>query len=135
MYKPRRRGFDTRANDPAAAVAHNARMPLEGHWARQHSALPSTSLREGRVLLAVAIAALLAALVVVVLALQRQAPAPAAGCVEVVAASTTGGATYRACGSEAAAWCRDSARKTDAVAREVVRQCRRAGYPLAGGGA
>jgi hypothetical protein len=56
------------------------------------------------------------------------ARATAAGCVDVIAASTTGGATVHACGAAAAHWCRLEATRDDAFARAIQARCGRAGY-------
>jgi hypothetical protein len=97
--------------------------------------MPSASRREGRALLAAGVVALLATLVVAFAALRQHAAARGPAGVAVTAASTTGGATYRACGREATAWCRTAAARHDALARAVARQCRRAGYQAAGASA
>jgi len=99
-------------------------MPLEGHWARQHTALRRLTRRELRAL-ALGLGALaVAVIVVLVLALRAEAPARTPGCIDVVAPSTTGGATVHACGRAARQYCRVEARRSDAVARAVQAQCR-----------
>ena len=60
--------------------------------------------------------------VALVLALHGSSSKPAAGCVDVTIASTTGGARIHACGGRARRLC--SAPGTPAVVRE---RCRRAG--------
>ena|SRR5213593_2505966 len=103
-------------------------MPLEGHWARQNTALRRLGRRELRVLVAGVIALSVVLVVVLIAAVRTDAPAPTAGCVDVVAASTTGGATLHACGAEAAHWCRIEAARRDVVARTVLARCRAAGF-------
>ena len=103
-------------------------MPLEGHWQRQQTPLRRVSRRELRLLAAVASVLALAAAVVLYAALRHEAHHAAAGCVEITAASTTGGATLHACGADAARWCRSEAGHTDTVARAVLTACARAGY-------
>jgi hypothetical protein len=103
-------------------------VPLEGHWQRQHTPLSRLSRRELRTLAAVAALLTLAAAVVLYAAVQHTTHHAAAGCVEVTAASTTGGATLHACGADAARWCRSQAGRSDAVARAVLTACARAGY-------
>ena len=103
-------------------------MPLEGHWQRQQTPLRRVSRRELRLLAAVASVLALAAAVVLYAALHHAAHHAAAGCVEITAASTTGGATLHACGADAARWCRSEAGHTDTVARAVLTACARAGY-------
>jgi hypothetical protein len=79
---------------------------------------------------------LVAGVVLVVLALGAAlsggllhgARATAAGCVDVIAASTTGGATVHACGAAAARWCRFEATRDDTFARAIRVRCARAGY-------
>jgi hypothetical protein len=60
--------------------------------------------------------------------LHHGARATAAGCVDVIAASTTGGATIHACGASAARWCRFEAARHDAFARALRARCGRAGH-------
>ena len=103
-------------------------MPLEGHWQRQHTPLSRVSRRELRVLFVVAAVLALAAAVVLFTALHHATHRAAAGCVEVTAASTAGGATLHACGPDAARWCRSQAGHTDTVGRAVLTACARAGY-------
>jgi hypothetical protein len=103
-------------------------VPLEGQWQRQHTPLRRVSRRELRVLAAVAAVLALAAAIVLYAALHHATHRVAAGCVEVSAASTTGGATLHACGPDAARWCRSQAGHTDTVARAVLTACARAGY-------
>ena len=79
-------------------------------------------------LAAVAAVLTLAAAVVLYAALDHETHHSGAGCVEVTAASTTGGATLHACGTDAARWCRSQAGHTDTVARAVLAACARAGY-------
>jgi hypothetical protein len=103
-------------------------VPLEGQWQRQHTPLSRVSRRELRTLAAVAAVLALAAAVVLYAAVRHKTHHAAAGCVEVTAASTTGGATLHACGTDAARWCRSQAGHPDAVARAVLTACARAGY-------
>jgi hypothetical protein len=51
-----------------------------------------------------------------------------AGCIRVTVASTMGGATVHACGSDAARWCRSPESRQAVTARKARAQCRRAGY-------
>jgi hypothetical protein len=103
-------------------------MPLEGHWKRVQTPLRSVSRREAR---AIAIVAVLAAIALAIVSYaivhggsSRDEPA----CIRVTIASSTGGATLRACGEDAARWCRSMAARDDALARKVKSRCRRAGY-------
>ena len=102
-------------------------MPLEGHWARQNTALRRLTRREMRALAAGVVALSVTLIVVLVAALRADAPSSSTGCVDVVAASTTGGATLHACGAAAAHWCRIEGGRRDAVARAVLARCRDAG--------
>jgi hypothetical protein len=49
------------------------------------------------------------------------------GCVSIVLASSTGGATLRRCGADARAWCAAEAKAAGAVAGQAQTACRRAG--------
>jgi hypothetical protein len=104
-------------------------MPLEGHWERQHTPLRRTPPRERRVLLVAGGLIALATVVVLVVALTSSGPAPRAGCIDVTAASTTGGATFRACGADAQRRCAAVRPGGDGG---LARACRRAGLPVAG---
>jgi hypothetical protein len=97
-------------------------VPLQGHWERQHAPLRRADRR------AVAAAALLVAVVLAWLVLAGGGDPAQAGCVNVTAASTTGGARMHACGADARRWCRSEAGAQDTVARAVRAACRRAGY-------
>jgi hypothetical protein len=103
-------------------------VPLEGHWERQHSRLRDAPRRELRLLAVIAAVVVVAGGVALYAALHHGTRKAAAGCVEVTAASTTGGATLHACGADAARWCRSQAGHTDTVARDVLAACARAGY-------
>lgn len=108
-------------------------MPLEaGHWQRTRTPLRRASRRERRALAAAAAALLAIACAVAVLAAGSgsSSPASAHGCVELVAASTTGGATYRACGTAAARWCRTAGPGGDAASRTLRDRCRAAGLAV-----
>ena len=102
-------------------------VPLEGQWQRQHAGLRPIRRREARVLLALGGLLLAATVVVVVVALVQGAGTARAGCVDVTAASSTGGATLHACGADARHWCRLEAARTDPLARVVQEHCRKAG--------
>jgi hypothetical protein len=102
-------------------------MPLEGQWQRQQSAFWPARRREARLLIVLG-CVLLAATVAVVVAVvvQGGAGTARAGCVEVTAATSTGGATLHACGADARHWCRLEAARTDPFARMVQEHCRKA---------
>jgi hypothetical protein len=80
------------------------------------------------VLAVVAAVVLVGAAVALYAALHHGTPKAATGCVDVVAASTTGGATLHACGADAVRWCRSQAGRTDRAARVTLAACARAGY-------
>jgi peptidoglycan/LPS O-acetylase OafA/YrhL len=103
-------------------------VPLEGQWQRQHSRIRDAPRREVRVLAAVAALVLVAAAVALYASLHHGTPKAAAGCVDIVAPSTTGGATLHACGADAARWCQSQAGQTDRVARVTLAACAQAGY-------
>jgi hypothetical protein len=92
-------------------------MPLEGHWARQHTRLT----RRDRLAAWIAAGALAVLVLVLALSVHGAAP-PARGCVDVTIASTTGGATIHDCGAGAKRLCS----RPDARAA-VGNPCRRAG--------
>jgi len=50
-------------------------------------------------------------------------------CVDVTIASSTGGATIRACGQQARSLCAGQAKASGSLAEEIRAACRRAGYP------
>jgi hypothetical protein len=99
-------------------------MPLEGHWQRQRTPPRRAPARERRVLLLAGALIALATVVVLVAALTSSGTRPRAGCIDVTAASTTGGATFRACGRDARRRCA-AAQAHDGG---LVRACHRAGY-------
>jgi len=103
-------------------------MPLEGHWERQNTPLRRLTGRERRILAAAAGLIALATVVVVVLALTTSRAAPPPGCVDVTAASTTGAATFRACGEDAKARCAATDPARDGG---LAQACRRAGLAVA----
>jgi hypothetical protein len=102
-------------------------MPLEGHWARQNTPLRRTTVRE-RIAMAVVASVLAVATVtalVYLLATGGTTTTSAAGCVDVTAAHTTGGARLHACGSAAARMCRAAAHEDTPLARALRPQCKR----------
>ena len=103
-------------------------MPLEGHWERVHTPLRSTGKRERRVVVIGSALLALALVIAVYAALHSGSSKTSPGCLDVVGASSMGGATYHACGRAAARWCRSVATRDDAVARRIQEHCRNAGY-------
>jgi hypothetical protein len=100
-------------------------MPLEGHWERQQTPLRTM---ERRVLAGVAGAIAIAIAVVIIVAITGGASAAKAGCIEVTVPSTTGGASARACGKDAARYCDEQASVTGRDARATQEACRHAGF-------
>ena len=60
--------------------------------------------------------------------LHDSSPEAQAGCIEVPAAHSVGGASYQICGDSAARWCRFAATRDDWLGSAVQGRCRRAGY-------
>jgi hypothetical protein len=100
-------------------------MPLEGHWARQNTPVRALGGRERRLVawLGGAIALLCVVAVVAIVLIGGSAPAKK-GCIDATIASTTGGATYHACGANAVATCRAAVGAKAATG--VLEACRRA---------
>jgi hypothetical protein len=102
-------------------------MPLEGHWERQHTPLRMPTSRAGRAVAAAA--AVVATAVVVLLAYVviagSDSTSPAAGCVDVTAAGSTGGVRIHACGREAQHLCATEAGRDTPLGRALRPQCRR----------
>jgi hypothetical protein len=107
-------------------------VPLEGHWERQHCSRASDTVRERRVMLAVAAVLLAVAIAVGVASLTSRSQPSVPGCIDMTVASTTGGAMLHACGLEAAHLCRGELQVPGAVAGELRRRCRDAGLVDAG---
>jgi hypothetical protein len=110
-------------------------MPLEGHWERQQTPLRMPTSRGGQAAVAFAVAVAVAALVLLayVVVAGSDSPHPAAGCVDVTGASSTGGARVQACGREAERLCATAATSDTPLARALRPQCRR--LPHRAGGA
>jgi hypothetical protein len=103
-------------------------MPLEGHWQRQQTPLRALGRRELRVLKAFgAMLAIAVAAVIVISAIGGSTTAKA-GCIDVTVPSTTGGANARACGSDAARYCKEQLTATTRDARNTLKACKRAGF-------
>ena len=99
---------------------------MEGQWDRQRTPLRRAGRRELWMLAAIAVVLVLAAGAGLYAVLASRGSEPRAGCVEVTAASTTGGAAVRACGAEARRLCREQTTATSGYARAVRTACRRA---------
>jgi hypothetical protein len=128
---PSRPAKGSAAPDPGRAPASRSspgarlyfgRMVMVGH--SQRLAQPLT--RGQQRVIAVVVAVLLAA---ATWAVVRPGGAPVSrnGCVSVVVASSTGGGLLHNCGAAARAWCQTEFARTDALARLIQPQCRRAG--------
>jgi hypothetical protein len=107
-------------------------MPLEGHWERQQTPLRALGRREMRALKA--FAAMLAVAVVAVIAISTldSSNTAKAGCIDVAVPSTTGGANARACGPDAARYCREQQNGTSRDALNTQAACKRAGFLATG---
>src|SRR5438132_10525258 len=102
-------------------------MPLEGHWERQHARLGRPTSRGGWAFAAVtaALTLALAVLLAYVLLGGSSSRSAAAGCIDVTAASSTGGARVHACGAAARRWCRSASLRDSPLGRALRPQCRR----------
>jgi hypothetical protein len=56
-------------------------------------------------------------------------PTAHAGCIDVPATHSVGGASYRVCGDRATRWCRSAATRDDWLGSAAQNPCRRAGHP------
>ena len=107
---------------PPARAYTSARMVMVGH--SQRLAQPLT--RGQQRVIAVVVGVLLAAATWAVIR-PTSAPVSRNGCVSVVVASSTGGGLLHNCGAAARAWCQTEFARSDALARLIQPQCRRAG--------
>jgi hypothetical protein len=105
-------------------------MPLEGQWERQHTPLRRVTAREIRLIVVVSALAAGALALALALSLGGGSRAPAAGCIRVIAASSTGGAPLQACGRAAERWCRGAADQDAPLARALRAECRRRHLPV-----
>jgi predicted metal-binding membrane protein len=104
-------------------------MPLERHWERVNTPLRSTTRRERRVVVAVAVLLAIAVAVTLFATLDGGSSEAGPGCIRLTVPSTMGGATVHACGPAAARWCHSAESRQAAIARKARAQCQRAGYP------
>jgi len=95
-------------------------MPVERRSQRANAPLGR---RDKRVLAAVAVVAAVAAVALVVVLLTRPSSPSVSGCLEVKVPSTMGGASLRACGADAHAFCR-----TQGGDARIAAACRRQGF-------
>ena len=93
----------------------------------QRLAQPLT--RAQKRLIAAVVVGILAAAVVAVSRAGAGAPPARAGCVNYIVASSTGGVLLTKCGGAARSWCRSQRVGTDAAARDAQALCRVAGLP------
>ena len=102
-------------------------MPLEGHWERQHAPLRLPATRGGWVFVVVAATLMVATVTLVAYALLGSSSSrrTAAGCIDVTAATSTGGARVHACGAAAKRLCRSAPRQEAPLGRALRPQCRR----------
>jgi hypothetical protein len=104
-------------------------MPLEGHWERVNTPLRRLTRREARLVAAVAAVLVVVALGLGLYALLHDSSSKlGTGCIEVTGAHSTGGATIRACGPDAARWCRLVVARGDPLSRQVQARCRETGF-------
>jgi hypothetical protein len=101
-------------------------MPLQGQWDRQHTPLRGLGRRERRILVVVLGVLVVAAGATAFAALRTGTRTPAAGCVTVTFASTTGAARIHACGAAARRYCHQAAIRRDPAAGAGRVACRRA---------
>ena len=110
------------SGEPRSRAYTSPHMVMVGH--SQRLAQPLT--RGQQRVIAVLVAVVLAAATWAVLR-PSSAPVSRNGCVSVVVASSTGGGLLHNCGAAARAWCQTEFARTDALARLIQPQCRRAG--------
>jgi hypothetical protein len=101
-------------------------MVLVGH--SQRLAEPLTN-RQRRAIAGAGLAALLGVIIAVVLIVTQPSGLARSrdGCINVVLASSTGGALLHRCGAPARAFCRREYGRHDALAQTIQPQCRLAG--------
>jgi hypothetical protein len=104
-------------------------MPLEGHWERVNTPIRRLTPRESRLVAVFAALLVACALGLGLFALVHDGSSDAkVGCIEATGANVLGGSKVRACGEDAARWCRIVVTRDDPLSREVRAQCREAGY-------
>jgi hypothetical protein len=106
-------------------------MPVEGHWERANTPLRT---RDRKVLLVVAVVAVLAVIGLGVAYALRPAAQSNAGCVVAEVPSTMGGATVRSCGAQAHKLCRTQGRIDRLIAAACMTQGFAADVPRAPSG-
>jgi hypothetical protein len=106
-------------------------MPVEGHWERANTPLRA---RDRRVLVVVAVVAVLVLAALGVAYALRPASHSDAGCVVANVPSTMGGATVRSCGLQAHKLCRTQGKIDRAIAEACVSQGFAADVPRAPAG-
>jgi hypothetical protein len=114
---------------------YDARMPVEGQWARRDAPLRTLTRRERRVFaLVTSVLALGTAGVGLWAATASGGEASGPGCVDLYVGSTTGAAHVHACGRDGAQLCRRPAVSNATLAAKFAEACARAGHPAAAAG-
>jgi hypothetical protein len=103
-------------------------VPVEGHWERANTPLRE---RDRRVLMVVAVVAVLSLIGLGVAYALRPAAQSNAGCVVANVPSTMGGATVRSCGAQAHRLCRTQGRIDRLIAEACIAQGFAADVPRA----
>ncbi len=102
-------------------------MPVEGQWERQQTPLRRLTRRELRMLQGFVAVLLVAVVASVAIGLSQSTPAVPADCIQVTGGSAVGGANFRVCGADRAAWCRQVAGRDDPTSLKVAARCRALG--------
>jgi hypothetical protein len=98
-------------------------MPVEGQWERQQTPLRRLTRRELRLLQGFVAVLLVAVAASVVLMLTTSDPPVPPNCIQVTGGSAVGGANFRVCGADRAAWCRQVAGREDPTSLAVQKRC------------
>jgi hypothetical protein len=101
---------------------------LQGHWERVNTPLRTTARREIWAMTAIAAIVLVGLAIALFAALHDGSSKADAGCIDVPATHSVGGATYQVCGADVARWCRSAATRDDWLGSSLRPRCRSAGY-------
>ncbi len=102
-------------------------MPLQKPYRGEDAATQPSARRRAPVVVATVVVILLAAIAIPFSVLDGGSQGRRAGCVQVTAASSTGGASFTTCGRSAVELCRAQATGAGEYASAVRAACRRAG--------